>query len=112
PPKACIFSPAYPRACVSRMAQVQRVLDCVIQALAPVLREQATAGNSAHVMSVSYSGYSPAQQQYWVCVEVNEGSYGARRTKDGLDGVDTLMAHTRHVPCEEIEVPLPLRSRR
>ena len=111
-PKGCIFNPNFPRACVSRMAQVQRVLDCVIQALAPVLREQATAGNSAHVMSVSYSGYSPAQQQYWVCVEVNEGSYGARRTKDGLDAVDNLMANTRNVPCEEIEMRFPLRVER
>src|SRR5947208_9081786 len=111
-PKGCIFNPNFPRACVSRMAQVQRVLDCVIQALAPVLREQETARNSAHVMSVSYSGYSPAQQQYWVCVEVNEGSYGARRTKDGLDAVDNLMANTRNVPCEEIEMRFPLRVER
>src|SRR5207244_1274594 len=111
-PKGSIFNPNFPRACVSRMAQVPRVLDCVIQALAPVLREQATAGNSAHVMSVSYSGYSPAQQQYWVCVEVNEGSYGARRTKDGPEAVDNRRANTRNVPCEEIEMRFPLRVER
>jgi N-methylhydantoinase B len=111
-PKGSIFNPNFPRACFSRMAQVQRVLDCVIRALAPVLPERATAGNSAHVMSVSYSGYSPERQQYWVCVEVNEGSYGARRTKDGLDAVDNLMANTRNVPCEEIEMRFPLRVER
>jgi N-methylhydantoinase B/oxoprolinase/acetone carboxylase alpha subunit len=111
-PKGSIFNPNFPRACFSRMAQVQRVLDCVIRALAPVLPERVTAGNSAHVMSVSYSGYSPERQQYWVCVEVNEGSYGARRTKDGLDAVDNLMANTRNVPCEEIEMRFPLRVER
>ena len=111
-PKGSIFNPHFPRACSSRMAQVQRVLDCVIRALAPVLPERATAGNSAHVMSVSYSGYSAERQQYWVCVEVNEGSYGARRTKDGLDAVDNLMANTRNVPCEEIEMRFPLRVER
>jgi len=111
-PKGSIFNPNFPRACSSRMAQVQRVLDCVIRALAPVLPERATAGNSAHVMSVSYSGYSAERQQYWVCVEVNEGSYGARRTKDGLDAVDNLMANTRNVPCEEIEMRFPLRVER
>jgi N-methylhydantoinase B/oxoprolinase/acetone carboxylase alpha subunit len=98
-PKGSLFNPNFPRACFSRMAQVQRVLDCVIRAL-------------AHVMSVSYSGYSPERQQYWVCVEVNEGSYGARRTKDGLDAVDNLMANTRNVPCEEIEMRFPLRVER
>jgi len=111
-PKGSIFNPNFPRACFSRMAQIQRVLDCVIRALAPVLPERVTAGNSAHVMSASYSGYSPERQQYWVCVEVNEGSYGARRTKDGLDAVDNLMANTRNVPCEEIEMRFPLRVER
>ncbi|MFN0160913.1 MAG: hydantoinase B/oxoprolinase family protein [Burkholderiales bacterium] len=111
-PKGSIFNPNFPRACFARMAQIQRVLDCVIRALAPVLPERVTAGNSAHVMSVSYSGFNAARRQYWVCVEVNEGAYGARQTKDGLDAVDTLMANTRNVPCEEVEMRFPLRVER
>ena len=111
-PKGSIFNPNFPRACFARMAQIQRVLDCVIRALAPVLPERATGGNSAHVMSVSYSGFNAARRQYWVCVEVNEGAYGARLTKDGLDAVDNLMANTRNVPCEEVEMRYPLRVER
>ena len=111
-PLGSIFNPRFPRACSARMAQVQRVIDCVIRALAPVVPEKATAGNSATVMSVSYSGFDSARNQYWVCVEVNEGSYGARATKDGLDAVDNLMANTRNVPCEEIELHYPLRVER
>jgi N-methylhydantoinase B len=111
-PKGSIFNPNFPRACFARMAQIQRVLDCVIRALAPVLPERATAGNSAHVMSASYSGFNPERRQYWVCVEVNEGAYGARLTKDGLDAVDNLMANTRNVPCEEIGMRYPLRVER
>ncbi len=111
-PKGSIFTPNVPRACFARMAQIQRVLDCVILALAPVLPERATAGNAATVMSTSYSGIEPGQDQYWVCVEVNEGSYGARATKDGLDSVDNLMANTRNVPVEEIEMRFPLRVER
>ena len=45
-------------------------------------------------------------------MEVNEGSYGARSTKDGLDSVDNLMANTRNVPIEEIETRFPLRIER
>ena len=111
-PLGSIFNPRFPRACSARMAQVQRVIDCVIRAMAPVIPEKATAGNSATVMSVSYSGFDPVRNQYWVCVEVNEGSYGARATKDGLDAVDNLMANTRNVPCEEIELHYPLRVER
>jgi N-methylhydantoinase B/oxoprolinase/acetone carboxylase alpha subunit len=111
-PKGSIFNPNFPRACFARMAQIQRALDCVIRALAPVIPERVTAGNSAHVMSVSYSGYNQQKGQYWVCVEVNEGSYGARRGRDGPDSVDNLMANTRNVPCEEIEMHYPLRVER
>jgi len=111
-PKGSIFNPNFPRSCFARMAQIQRVIDCVIRALAPVMPERAIAGSSAHVMSVSYSGFDRASRQYWVCVEVNEGCYGARATKDGLDCVDNLMANTRNVPCEEIELHYPLRVER
>lgn len=111
-PKGSIFNPNFPRACFARMAQVQRVIDCVIRALAPAMPNRATGGNAATVMSVSYSGFDKAANSYWVCVEVNEGSYGARATKDGLDTVDNLMANTRNVPVEEIELHYPLRVER
>ncbi|MEM1287605.1 MAG: hydantoinase B/oxoprolinase family protein [Pseudomonadota bacterium] len=111
-PKGSIFNPRFPRACFARMAQVQRVIDCILRALAPVMPERVTAGNAATVMSVSYAGFDTDRGQYWVCVEVNEGSYGARATKDGLDTVDNLMANTRNVPVEEIELHYPLRVER
>lgn len=111
-PLGSIFNPRFPRACFARMAQVQRVIDCIIRALAPIVPEKATGGNAATVMSVSYSGFDQARGQYWVCVEVNEGSYGGRATKDGLDTVDNLMANTRNVPVEEIELHYPLRVER
>jgi N-methylhydantoinase B/oxoprolinase/acetone carboxylase alpha subunit len=111
-PLGSIFNPNFPRACFARMAQVQRVLDCVIRALAPVLPSRVNAGNSAHVMSASYSGYDAVRRQYWVCVEVNEGCYGGRADKDGLDAVDNLMANTRNLPCEEVEMRFPLRVER
>ncbi len=111
-PKGSIFNPNFPRACTSRMAQIQRVIDCVIRALAPVIPDRATAGNAATVMTISYSGFHEARQQYWVCVEINEGSYGGRATKDGLDTVDNLLANTRNVPIEEVEMHYPLRVER
>lgn len=111
-PLGSIFNPRFPRACTSRFAQLQRVIDCIIQSLAPVLPERATAGNSASVMAISYAGFDRASNQYWMCAEVNEGSYGARATKDGLDSVDNLLANTRNVPIEEIEMHYPLRGER
>ena len=111
-PKGTIFNPNFPRACFSRFAQIQRVLDCVIRALAPVIPEKATGGNSASLYFISYSGFSPEQQQYWMYLEVDEGSYGARLGKDGMDSVDNLMANTRNNPVEELDMHYPLRNER
>ena len=111
-PKGTIFNPNFPRACFSRFAQIQRVLDCVIQALAPVIPEKATGGNSASLYFISYSGFVPERQQYWMYLEVDEGSYGGRYGKDGMDCVDNLMANTRNNPVEELDMHYPLRNER
>jgi 5-oxoprolinase (ATP-hydrolysing) len=67
----------------------------VLRALAPVLPERVTTGNSAHIHFVSYSGYVSGQGEYWVYLEVDEGSYGGRPRGDGMDSVDNLSSQTR-----------------
>lgn len=109
-PKGTIFNPNFPRACFSRFCQVQRVVDNILLALADVIPEQVTAGNSAHVNFCSYSGFLEEQQQYWIYLEVNEGSYGGRYGKDGMDSVDNLMANTRNNPIEELDMRFPIRN--
>jgi N-methylhydantoinase B len=42
-------------------------------------------------------------------MDIQEGSYGGRFGKDGLDAVDTLYANTRNNPIEDIESHFPLR---
>ena len=45
-------------------------------------------------------------------LEVNEGSYGGRPERDGLDSVDCLIANTRNTPIEELEWRFPMRTER
>jgi N-methylhydantoinase A/oxoprolinase/acetone carboxylase beta subunit/N-methylhydantoinase B/oxoprolinase/acetone carboxylase alpha subunit len=111
-PKGSIFNPNYPRACFARFCQVQRAVDLVLRALAPVVPEQITAGNSAHLHFISYSGFNEETQEYWVYLEVDEGSYGGRPSRDGLDSVDCLIANTRNNPIEELEWRFPMRTER
>ena len=86
-PKGSIFNPNFPRSCFARFCQVQRAVDLVLRALAPVVPERITAGNSAHLHFISYSGFDSEQGEYWVYLEVDEGSYGGapgpRRTRCG-----------------------------
>jgi 5-oxoprolinase (ATP-hydrolysing) len=111
-PKGSIFNPSYPRACFARFCQVQRAVDLVLKALAPVVPDRITAGNSAHLHFISYSGFLEAEQEYWVYLEVDEGSYGGRPGRDGLDSVDCLIANTRNNPIEELEWRFPMRTER
>src|SRR5690625_579758 len=111
-PEGTIFNPTYPAATFSRFSQVQRAVDLALRALAPVIPEKVTAGNSAHIHFMSYSGWDEVQGEYWVYLEVNEGANGARHNGDGPDSVDNLIANTRNNPIEELEWRFPMRTDR
>lgn len=112
-PKGSIFNPTPPRGCEARFTQINRIPDQVMQALANALPDQVTAGNSANVSCFAYSGETGSEHgggadDYWVTIEVNEGSYGASTGRDGLDAIDNLMANTRNNPVEEMELGAPM----
>jgi 5-oxoprolinase (ATP-hydrolysing) len=111
-PKGSIFNPSFPRATKARFCQINRMADLVLQALAPVLPDKVTAGNSASTTFLSYSGFLPETDEYWIYLEVNEGSHGGKIGKDGWDSVDSLIANTRNNPIEELEWRFPMRTER
>ena len=106
-PEGSIFNPEFPNAAEARFAQIQRIVDCIIKALAPVVPESITAGNSATLSFAAYSGLRDSGD-IWVFIEVNEGSYGGRPTSDGPDSIDCLMANTRNNPIEDLGMHIPL----
>lgn len=106
-PKGTIFNPEYPAAAEARFNQIQRVVDCIIKALAPVIPDKVTAGCSADVSAIAYSGVRPSGD-YWVFIEVNEGAYGGRPDSDGPDTIEELMRNTRNNPIEDLGMHLPL----
>ena len=111
-PKGCIFNPNFPRATFSRFNQANLLADCVMRSLAEVMPDRVSAGTSAHIHFVSYNGFNEEKGEYWVYLEVDEGSYGGRCGKDAIDSCDALVANTRNVPIEEIEWHYPLRVER
>ena len=111
-PKGTIFNPSFPRATSARFPLINRIPDQVNLALAEVAPEKVTAGNSASVQGVAYSGTDEETGKYWIHLEIGEGAYGGRFGKDGIDAVDNLMANTRNAPIEEIELRAPMRCER
>ena len=106
-PKGSIYNPKFPAAAEARFSQINRVIDLIYKALAPVLPNDIIAGSSATLSFAAYSGVKP-NGEYWVFLEVNEGSYGGRPASDGPDSIDNLMANTRNNPLEDLAIHLPM----
>ncbi len=108
-PKGSIFNPNYPRAAYARFNQVNRLANCIMNALAPAMPNNVAAGCSADLHYFVYNGYDESKGEYWLYGEVTEGSYGGRNGRDGMDSVDCIIANTRNMPIEESEWHFPLR---
>lgn len=106
-PEGTIFNPKAPAAAEARFTQCNRMIDLILQALAPVLPNKVIAGSSASISFASYSG-TRENGDYWVFLEVNEGAYGGRPRSDGPDSIDNLMANTRNNPIEDLGMHLPM----
>ena len=106
-PLGSIFNPKFPAAAEARFTQCNRLIDCVVRALAPVIPNNVTAGSSASLSFIAYAGLRPSGD-YWVFLEVNEGSYGGRPASDGPDSIDNLMCNTRNNPIEDLGMHLPM----
>lgn len=106
-PLGCIYNPIAPTAAEARFTQIQRVVDLIIKALAPVLPDRCTAGNAATLSFAAFSGVR-SSGDYWVFLEVNEAAMGGRPRSDGPDTVEELMRNTRNNPLEDLAMHLPL----
>jgi N-methylhydantoinase B len=108
-PKGCLANPIYPAPVIARCCPGNIVADTLMKALAQVAPHN-ISGGIGNIKVTSYSGV--VNEDYWVYMDITEGSYGGRYGKDGMDGVDTLYANTRNNPIEDIEAHLPLRVTR
>jgi N-methylhydantoinase B len=108
-PRGSLANPVFPAPTLARAMSGQVLADTLLRAFAQAVPERCCAGTGAFSV-FSYSGMRDGG--YWVHMDIHEGSYGARWTKDGMDAVDTLFTNTRCAPIEEIETQYPLRCLR
>src|SRR5437016_8678644 len=105
--------PRWDRSAIRR-SQLRRSLasvraTVVMHALSKIAPRNISAG-VGNLKVTAYSGL--VGENYWVYMDITEGSYGGRYGKDGMDCVDTLYANTRNNPIEDIESHYPLRVTR
>jgi N-methylhydantoinase B len=107
-PPGTILNCVAPAAVNARTETCQRVVDLIHGALAPAIPDRIIAAcNGACVMS-TFSGVNPRTGEYYVYLETIGGGFGARATKDGLDGVHVHITNTSNLPVEALEVEYPL----
>jgi N-methylhydantoinase B len=109
-PKGTLCNPIFPAPTIARFNSGNIVADTLMKALSQVVPHQVSAG-VGNLQVVAFSGKNE-DENYWVYMDIMEGSYGGRYGKDGMDAVDTLYANTRNNPIEDIESHYPLRVNR
>jgi N-methylhydantoinase B len=107
--RGSLTNPTFPCATIARFCPGNIVADTLMHALVDVCPEKVSAG-VGNLKVIAYSGV--VGENYWVYMDITEGSYGGRAGKDGMDAVDTLYANTRNNPIEDIEAHYPLQVTR
>lgn len=96
-----------PAAVDDRIVTCQRVVDLIIGALSTAIpdRVMAPCGDNA---TIYMTGIDPRTSRYYVLLDVPAGGSGARRDRDGLDGVQVHLTNTSNLPVEALEQEYPV----
>lgn len=107
-PYGSILNAAPPGAVNGRTNTCQRVVDLVHGALAQAVPERLVAACNGAVTSATFTGTNPRTGEFYVYLETLGGGFGARASKDGLDGVQVHVTNTSNLPVEGLEPEYPL----
>lgn len=106
-PEGTIVNPLPPAACGARGVIGYRAFDAIMGALAEVVPDLVIAGGEGGPSLFSVGGRHEGKP--FVLTEVMVGNWGARATRDGLEGVSNPAANLSNQPVELIEAELPLQ---
>jgi N-methylhydantoinase B len=109
-PEGTILNPLPPAACGARGVMGYRVFDAIMGALAQAVPERVIAAGEGGPTLFSVGGTHHGRP--FVLTEVMVGTWGARATKDGIEGISNPAANLSNQPVELIEAELPLEVMR
>ncbi len=105
-PAGSVLSAVAPAAVNARLSTCQRVADLIMGALAQALPQRSTGAHHGACSVAQFSGAIASGP--WAYLETIGGGFGARATKDGLDGVHVHNTNTSNLPVEALETEYPL----
>ncbi len=107
-PKGCVFRPVSPAPTTTGTADISvRLIELILQALAPVLPEDVIAGTFGTVSALTLAGRD-ADGREFVHFSPYAGGWGARARRDGNSAMVSLLSGDNYnVPCEVMEARFP-----
>ena len=106
-PVGTVVNPVLPAACGARGVIGYRVYDALMGALAPLIPERVLAAGEGGPTLIAFGGYDEERRPFGT-TEVLVGTWGARATRDGLEGVSNPLANLGNQPVELLEADIPL----
>lgn len=100
-------SPVSPRVFCTHETST-RLVDVCLGALAKAVPEKVPAAGYGSSFIMIIGGKDPRTSEYYTFYEPIAGGFGARPTKDGIDGTRVHMGNTANTPIEVFERDYPL----
>lgn len=107
-PLGTILNPRPPAPSSERGLVTYRVGDAVFGAMAQFVPEGVTAAGEGGSYLMRISG-EDAEGRHFLCVDLVQGTWGARASRDGVDGVANLQVNHTNTPVEALESNFPIR---
>lgn len=85
-----------------------RLTETALLAFSQGLPERVPAASKGCFCNVAFGGTVPDTSSYFMFYETVCGGYGARATKDGIDGIQAHGQNTENSPIEEMEANYPV----
>ncbi len=107
-PRGTLVNPDYPAATFGANTDTNlRIVEVVIGALSKVLPEKVMAATYGTCNNFTGGGYDSLREQPFVFYFFNEGGWGARYDRDGLNSTFNPIGNCKDVPVEILESNYP-----
>jgi len=107
-PKGSILNPEIPAAVAARALTGYRVVDTVMGALAKIVPDRVVAAGEGGNTVIAFGGRDAETRQPFILVDMINGAWGARATKDGIEGVTNPSQNMSNMPVETLEDRFPI----
>ena len=109
-PKRSIFSAEQPAACVFYYSALGLLIDLVVKALSPSLKDKSAGAHYGDSMIITFAGIDPRRNSSFLNVEATAGGWGGFAENDGQSGlINNVNGDFKNLPIEVLEDKYPFK---